>query len=294
MKNVLKAKAISRIAGFFVLIALIGFSMVACDDDSGPGDVAVTGVTLNKSSLPLVVGGSSTLTATVAPSNATNKAVTWSSTNASIASVNNGTVTAVAAGSATITVNTVDGGKTATCSVTVTGGGDNMTFTSVAEFGSWFKSQPANSASSPYNVKLNVSSLSDIGTALWLNNRYVNLDLSGSTFTSIASSTFRDCTALAGVTISNRVTSIEYQAFRNTSLSSVTIPANVTSIALSAFRDCASLTSVTFQRADTTIANTNSFPGGSSLQTAYKAGGKGTYTRSGAGTSASPYTWAKQ
>lgn len=82
--------------------------------------VAVTGVSLNKTSTTLTVGGSETLTATVQPSNATNKAVTWSSNPTSVATVDsNGKVTAVAEGTATITVTTQDGNKTATCTVTV-------------------------------------------------------------------------------------------------------------------------------------------------------------------------------
>ena len=85
-----------------------------------PNTVAVTGVTLNKSTLSLAQGSSETLTATVAPSTATNKSVTWSSSNEGIATVSNGAVTAVAPGSAIITVTTADGGKTATCLVTVT------------------------------------------------------------------------------------------------------------------------------------------------------------------------------
>ena len=60
------------------------------------------------------------LEATVSPDNATNKSVTWESNNTSVATVDaNGKVSAVAAGSATITVTTVDGGETATCAVTV-------------------------------------------------------------------------------------------------------------------------------------------------------------------------------
>ena len=82
--------------------------------------VSVTGVTLNKTSLTLNKGASETLTATVSPSNATNKSVTWSSSNTSVATVDsNGKVTAVSAGSTTVTVKTNDGGKTATCAVTV-------------------------------------------------------------------------------------------------------------------------------------------------------------------------------
>ena len=82
--------------------------------------VAVTGVSLNKTSTTLTVGGEETLTATVAPADATNKAVTWASDNTSVATVDsNGKVTAVAAGTANITVTTTDGSKTATCAVTV-------------------------------------------------------------------------------------------------------------------------------------------------------------------------------
>lgn len=90
-------------------------------NETGPTTVAVTGVSLNKQTLSMVEGDSETLTASVAPSNATNKAVSWKSSDASVASVDNsGKVTAVKAGSATITVTTTDGSKTATCSVTVT------------------------------------------------------------------------------------------------------------------------------------------------------------------------------
>lgn len=79
----------------------------------------MTGVSLNKNSVSLDVGDTETLTATITPSNATDKAVTWSSDDSTVASVSNGVVTAEAAGSATITVTTHDGNKTATCDVTV-------------------------------------------------------------------------------------------------------------------------------------------------------------------------------
>ena len=83
--------------------------------------VPVTGVSLNKNTLSLTVGGKDTLIATVAPTNASNQKVSWSTSSDKIASVDsNGNVTAVAQGSATITATTEDGKKTATCSVTVT------------------------------------------------------------------------------------------------------------------------------------------------------------------------------
>ena len=89
--------------------------------------VPVTGVTLNKTSTSLYVGDTETLTATVQPGNASNQTVTWSTSDASVAAVENGVVRATGRGTATITVTTVDGSFTADCTVTVswysTGGG---------------------------------------------------------------------------------------------------------------------------------------------------------------------------
>lgn len=80
---------------------------------------AVTGISLNRSSVTLKKGETSDLVATVTPSDATNKTVTYSSSNAKVATVNSsGKITAVGGGTATITAKA--GGKTATCKVTVT------------------------------------------------------------------------------------------------------------------------------------------------------------------------------
>ena len=82
--------------------------------------VSVTGVTLNKIVLKLYMGGSETLKATIAPANATNKYVTWKSSDPAVATVDaNGKVTAKSLGMADITVTTKDGGYTATCRVGV-------------------------------------------------------------------------------------------------------------------------------------------------------------------------------
>ena len=82
--------------------------------------VPVTGVKLDKTELSLYTGESALLNATVEPDNATNKTVTWSSNNEAVATVDNGKVTAVAEGEATITVTTEDGSNTAICKVKVT------------------------------------------------------------------------------------------------------------------------------------------------------------------------------
>lgn len=81
----------------------------------------MTGVTLNKETTSIAVGATETLVATIAPANATVQTVEWTSSDSTKASVDeDGVVTGVATGSATITVTTTDGDFTDTCTVTVT------------------------------------------------------------------------------------------------------------------------------------------------------------------------------
>ncbi|MBE6520955.1 MAG: hypothetical protein E7Z68_07615 [Thermoplasmata archaeon] len=115
-----KNKMIVLIVAAIAIIALIA-AAVLLTSGNGDKDKSVTGVSLDKTSLNLEVGGTSTLVDTVSPSDATNKNVTWSTSNASVATVSSGKVTAVSVGEATITVTTEDGKKTATCKVTVSG-----------------------------------------------------------------------------------------------------------------------------------------------------------------------------
>ena len=108
-----------RTRALIAFAAIISF-FVACGpkEEPLPENVAVTGVTLNLPSLAIGTGLTGSLVATVTPSNATDKTVTWSSSNNSVATVQGGTVTGVAEGTATITATA--GGKSATCQVTVT------------------------------------------------------------------------------------------------------------------------------------------------------------------------------
>jgi uncharacterized protein (TIGR02145 family) len=117
MKNTFKTLA---------LCAALAAAAGACkknNDNNGDTTVtvvvAVTSVTLNKTTATLTVGDTLTLTAAVAPDNADNTAVAWASSNPAVATVTDGLVTAVAAGTADITVTTQDGNQTATCAVTV-------------------------------------------------------------------------------------------------------------------------------------------------------------------------------
>ena len=104
-----------------------------------PEIVPVSQITLNKAETSISVGNSETLTATVAPENATNKALTWASSDEDVATVApDGTVTAVKAGAATITATAADGsGKSAVCKVTVTG--DTTPPAHEHSYGDWSK-----------------------------------------------------------------------------------------------------------------------------------------------------------
>jgi hypothetical protein len=102
----------------FCLSFILGLFMFSGCNTVTP--VAVTGVTLDQPTMTLTAGGATgILVANVAPADATNQSVNWSSTAPAVATVANGVVTPVTAGTTTIIVATVDGGLTATCAVTV-------------------------------------------------------------------------------------------------------------------------------------------------------------------------------
>jgi hypothetical protein len=125
-------------------------------------------------------------------------------------------------------------------------------FTSVAALGTWLASQPENTAETAYTVKLNTNNISTIRTTLNnAANKYVNLDLSGSTITTISDNLFCGpsnvtsgfgCATLTGIILPNSVTSIGSIAFYNcNNLTSITIPKSVTDIGSVAFGACTSL-----------------------------------------------------
>lgn len=97
-----------------IMLALFSL-LFSCEEPTSP----VTGITLNSESLSLSEGESFQLTAIVYPSNATDKTLVWSSSDATVASVVDGLVTAVKKGTATITAMSKDGRAKATCSVSI-------------------------------------------------------------------------------------------------------------------------------------------------------------------------------
>jgi hypothetical protein len=181
----------------------------------------------------------------------------------------------------------------------------------------------ANTAAAPYPIKINISSTNEfetIKTALAGNpDKYVSLDISGSTVTSIPTTAFANpsCLTLVGITLPNSIISIGSSAFLGcTNLAGITIPNSVTSIGGSAFSSCRALASATIGNSVRNIyqnafSDTNSLtrvtfvaggmvPSGGFSSTAFPGdlfnkysattgGGPGTYTRPAGGT-----TWTKQ
>lgn len=103
--------------GNTTITAMAGGKTASCSVTVVKGYVAVSSITLNKENLELVEGNSETLTATVSPNDATDRTVSWSSSNDAVATVKDGTITAVKEGEATITAKA--GEKTASCKIVV-------------------------------------------------------------------------------------------------------------------------------------------------------------------------------
>jgi len=216
----------SRILCAIALLAVIALSMAACDLNSGGG-------------------GNNSGTTNPSPTNpgTTNPGTTNPGTT------NPGTTNPGTTNPGTFNPDTTNPGTknpgTTNPGTTNPGGANSGDTASISAFETWLLSQPANTAGTSYTYSLNVSDISAVGAVLKrAPNRYINLNLSGSTFTSVGNDTFRTCSNLVGVTLPNSVKSIGDFAFAATSITGFTLPNGVTSIGYYAF-GLAGLTSLT-------------------------------------------------
>ena len=174
-------------------------------------------VTLDKTTLSLAIGESATLTATVKPDDATDKNVIWTSSDESIAKVDNGKVTAVKSGKATITARC--GGKTAECAVTV-----YAKVTGVKLSSSSLRMMSGDKASlkatiTPDNaMNKNISWSSDNETVAVVNNGEVTAKAEGKATITVTTEDGQ-YTATCSVTVTNDITSYVYAEYYGGSMS---------------------------------------------------------------------------
>lgn len=219
----------------------------------------VTGVSLNKTSMLMSVGDAETLIATVSPSNAPDKSVYWSSSNTSVATVSpSGVVSARACGNASITVKTYDGGKTATCSVSVIIDQDKaIAFIDKSikkDLVAAFDKNKDGEIS--YSEAAAITSSDDLKSALRSTDAYTSFN-EFQFFTGIkvlASEMFKGWTSLKSITLPTTLTSIASMSFMGcSSIKTLIIPESVSSIGDHAFASCKSLTSINIPNAVNSI-----------------------------------------
>ena len=192
--------------------------------------VPVESITLDKANGEILVGKTLSLNATVLPDDA-NKKVTWSSDNEAVATVyQNGTVTGVSAGKATITATAV-GGLTAQCNITVVTETDGALTYSFSPYDK-----------TAYVENCDNSKIGSDGIVV------IPDEYAGYKITEIGYEAFENCTNLKSVTIGQNVGTIRGYAFYGcTGLTSITIPGNVEIVYGNAFEGCSGLTSVTLE-----------------------------------------------
>ena len=206
--------------------------------------VPVTSVTLDKSSLILAVGETSVLTATVKPDNATDKTISWSSSDPSVVKVDNGKLTALKVGTAVVSV--IAANFSASCSVTVNKPNNILYYTSSdgnvvkpfdeTAFGAKILS---NEYSGEMGRIIFDGPVTSIGrNAFYQNKTLKTIDLP-ETVSTIGDNAFNNCVQLNAISIPKSVASIGMAAFKQChSLSEVDLPGNITVIEKETFYEC--------------------------------------------------------
>lgn len=210
--------------------------------DPGPDKVKVTSIVLSETSIELNAGDTKQLSATIYPSNATNKSVSWSSSNSSVATVSGGSVKAVGEGTATITCSATDGsGVNATCTVTVSELRDGHSYLTKTVEGAEICIAVHSVSSGECEVYMNPGIHEKIQGKITIPSEFRGLKV-----TKIGYWAFKSCAGITEVVLPSTVKEIDSEAFHLcTSLTNVDLGNEVTKIDDYAFAGCPYLTSVT-------------------------------------------------
>ena len=244
-----------------------GGKTATCTVNVAPSYVAVSEVSLNHSALELLEGESTTLTATISPEKATNKNVIWTSSDTSVIIVDNGKVTAIKEGTATITVTTEDGNKSATCEVTVLHDEYNDPIVFADEI---MKEMCVSAFDTNGDGELSYKEASEVKSIskMTLTDKSFKSFNEFQYFTSVTStpnSYFEGCSLMESITLPKETTSMGWNLFGSCKkLSSINIPEGVTVISPRTFEGCSGLSHVSIPQSVTEIGS-NAFRGCSSL-----------------------------
>ncbi len=232
-----------------ITVALSDGTSATCTVTVTASVVPASSVVLDMQQLSLMVGENATLTATVLPDTATDKRVFWRSSNASVAMVQDGLVTAVGKGTATVTAFT-DNGKTATCTITVEEALPSGLNYKLVENDSFYMVTGYFGNAREYIIPPIYDGLRVIGIqeSAFKNNTWLQKITVPTNIEKIGASAFEGCTALTEFTIPKSVTKIEPSTFEGcTSLASIRIHGKIEKVGEKAFAGCSALADVTVE-----------------------------------------------
>ena len=202
----------------------------------------VEGISLNKQSIELFRGETFQLIPIITPEDAADQTVSWTSSDETVVSVDNGTVTGIGTGTAFITAITHDGEFRAVCNVTVY---DATLESDFSISGGTITGYHGNAENVYIPRSINGSGVTKIGSDAFQNCKGLKSIIIPDSVTSIGDSAFFGCSGLTSIAIPNSVKSIGSSAFYGcTGLTSITIPDSVTRIGYGALKGCTALTKI--------------------------------------------------
>ena len=244
--KVVNGKVTAQKSGITTITARCGSKSVECIVTV---IVPVSSITLDRNDLMLQVGDAATLTATVKPDNATSKNVKWSSSNESVATVNNGNVLAVKEGETIISASV--GNVHSSCKVVVINANRVIKYTAervVTPFNqdAFGAKIISNEYSYPNGTIIFDGPVTTIGSKAFLQSEYLKTIDIPKSVSSIGKDAFRECSSLLYIVVPENVISIEDGTFADCKkLTSISLPNKITSIGDKAFFYCYSLSKVT-------------------------------------------------